>query len=287
MMTFETMDRLLKLGNEVFVLYGFYLKTYHIQNVNPIYCLGNFVAKGLGWSKNTVTKYRRILAENNFISIKVARNKKGHFTGEYVMLRFTLNQPFPSKLGNGNKLGITRHEDGSFTFSAICMWCQINDFMYNRFPISPFTVNLGSNTILTNNINTKKQLKPQTKKKVFSEDSLEIKISKYLYDRILLFNKQHKKPNFQQWALHVDKILRIDNRQKKDIKRVIDFATGDDFWQGNILSTSKLRSQFDQLLIKTNAVQIKMVNAQKEQEDANPYKNLKNFSEINNDQQIT
>jgi hypothetical protein len=54
----------------------------------------------------------------------------------------------------------------------------------------------------------------------------------------------------QSWAEYADKMLRIDNRSKKDIKMVIDFATTDTFWQSNILSTKKLREKFDTLYIQ-------------------------------------
>ena len=276
-MTFETMDRLIKLGSEVLLLYGFYLKTYHIQNINPVYCNNKFVGKGLDWSKNTVTKYRKILILNGFITVFKKRNaKSGTFKKEYVMLNYVVHLPDHKLLGSGMWLGSKRLTEHSVIISTICLWCMANDMMYNRFPISREVVNLGSNTILTNNINTKLT----KKKKVFSEDSVEIKISKYLFERIKLFNPQHKEPNFQQWAQYVDKILRIDHRTKKDIWRVIDFATEDEFWQANILSTNKLRIQFDKLLIKINANQQRLLNEKKEKEDANPYSHLKTFSEI-------
>jgi hypothetical protein len=57
----------------------------------------------------------------------------------------------------------------------------------------------------------------------------------------------------------MDKILRIDKRDEKDIEEVIYFATSDSFWKANILSASKLRKQFDQLYIK-------MKNPKKESE---------------------
>ena len=54
----------------------------------------------------------------------------------------------------------------------------------------------------------------------------------------------------QTWAKHVDYMIRLDNRTKKEIKVVIDYATTDHFWQSNILSTSKLRDKFDTLYLQ-------------------------------------
>jgi len=84
----------------------------------------------------------------------------------------------------------------------------------------------------------------------FEDDSSEISISKYLLLNIKKNNPSIKEPNIQTWASHIDKMIRLDNRSLEDIKLVIDFATKDTFWQANILSTEKLRKQFDQLYIK-------------------------------------
>ena len=47
-------------------------------------------------------------------------------------------------------------------------------------------------------------------------------------------------------------MIKKDKRNPDDIRKVIDFAQEDDFWQANILSTEKLRKQFDQLLMKSS-----------------------------------
>ena len=45
-------------------------------------------------------------------------------------------------------------------------------------------------------------------------------------------------------------MIRLDNRQPNEIKAVIEWSQEDDFWQDNILSTTKLRKHFDQLSMK-------------------------------------
>lgn len=84
----------------------------------------------------------------------------------------------------------------------------------------------------------------------FKEDSTAYGIADYLLLKIQASNPNTKKPNMQSWAAYADKMVRIDNRSRKDIKMVIDFATTDPFWQSNILSTKKLRDKFDTLYIQ-------------------------------------
>jgi len=88
--------------------------------------------------------------------------------------------------------------------------------------------------------------------KKIPENNIEYKLSKKLYSLILKNNSKAKKPDFQKWAGHVEKLIRIDKRTPEEISNVIQWVQQDDFWMGNILSTNKLRKQFPQLLIKFN-----------------------------------
>ena len=97
----------------------------------------------------------------------------------------------------------------------------------------------------------KKNIKPSQK---FSDDSLEISLSKYLHQRIRENDPKAKTPNFQTWAVHMDKLMRIDKRSEGEIRRVIDFCQRDSFWKSNILSTRKLREKFTTLVIKTQTI---------------------------------
>ncbi len=88
------------------------------------------------------------------------------------------------------------------------------------------------------------------KNKSFLSDSIEVRLSELLLEKILTRNPNHKKPNLQTWAKDVDRMIRIDHRAPEDIRAVIEWCQADSFWQNNVLSTAKLRSQFDQLLLK-------------------------------------
>jgi hypothetical protein len=84
----------------------------------------------------------------------------------------------------------------------------------------------------------------------FTSDSDEIGLSKLLLDLILFRNPEFKKPNLQKWAIHISRAIRIDNRTPEKLRAVIEWCQADDFWQNNILSTYKLREQFDQIFMK-------------------------------------
>jgi len=84
----------------------------------------------------------------------------------------------------------------------------------------------------------------------YLETSTEVSLSNYLLDLILIKNPNNRKPNIQEWAKHMDYLLRLDKRSEQDIKDVIDWCQMDEFWSVNILSTKKLRDKFDQLYLR-------------------------------------
>jgi DNA-binding Lrp family transcriptional regulator len=96
----------------------------------------------------------------------------------------------------------------------------------------------------------KKEKKSKKEDKDYSSDSVEIGLSKYLFSRIYGNFPNTKEPNYQAWAKVIDLMLRIDKRTPEEIRSVITWAQGDSFWSKNILSTEKLRKQYDQLNIK-------------------------------------
>jgi hypothetical protein len=86
--------------------------------------------------------------------------------------------------------------------------------------------------------------------KKYSETSKEVQYSKLLYGKIKERNPKYKTPDFTKWAKHIDRMVRLDGRTYNEVKAVIIWCQQDDFWQNNILSTGKLREQFDQLWMK-------------------------------------
>jgi len=75
-------------------------------------------------------------------------------------------------------------------------------------------------------------------------------LSKLLFDEIIRRKPDFKKPNLQVWAKHITRMVHLDKRTPERIEAVIRWCQTDPFWQNNILSTQKLRQQFDALELK-------------------------------------
>lgn len=86
--------------------------------------------------------------------------------------------------------------------------------------------------------------------KPFCLTSDEVRLSELLFNFILKRNPEYKKPNLTAWAVEINKMFKLDNRNLEDIEKVINWCQNDIFWQNNILSTKKLRQKYDQLLLK-------------------------------------
>ena len=86
--------------------------------------------------------------------------------------------------------------------------------------------------------------------KTFLSDSIEFGLSELLFRKIFSRNPKFKKPNLQLWAKDISLMITCDTRAPDEIKKVITWCQDDPFWQNNILSTGKLRKQFDQLFLK-------------------------------------
>lgn len=98
----------------------------------------------------------------------------------------------------------------------------------------------------------------EEKEEKFDGDSIEFRLARFLFNCIRVNNPKHKKPDLQKWAQHIDYMIRIDLRDPDEIKNVIKWCqednapqNGSNFcWATNILSTDKLRKQYDQLVLK-------------------------------------
>ncbi len=104
------------------------------------------------------------------------------------------------------------------------------------------------------NNNTKTSVKNDTHKRQKtikdSPNSDEVRMAQLLFSLIQNRNPGHKKPDMEKWAIHVDRMIRLDNRSIEDIEKIIKWCQEDEFWQNNILSTVKLRDKYDQLKLK-------------------------------------
>lgn len=69
-------------------------------------------------------------------------------------------------------------------------------------------------------------------------------------NKIIPNNQTLQKAKLKKWHNAIRRMIEIDDRTYKQIFAIWDKVQNDSFWRKNILSTSKLRDQFDQLLIK-------------------------------------
>lgn len=120
-------------------------------------------------------------------------------------------------------------------------------------PSSQPTVNQDPTT--NKNVKNEKNEKNKKNKKLYVETSNEYRLAKYLFEQIRKNNPTHKEPSIQNWSKHIDYMIRIDKRKVEDIKKVIDWCQRDKFWFNKILSTEKLRKQYDQLTMQMKSNQ--------------------------------
>lgn len=93
-------------------------------------------------------------------------------------------------------------------------------------------------------------------KKKFADDSTEMRLAMYLFAKIKENNSEHKlltNSQKQKWADSIRLMMERDNRTAQQIKNMIDWCQQDDFWKQNILSTAKLRKQYDTMKPKAHA----------------------------------
>ncbi|HEX2867828.1 MAG TPA: hypothetical protein VHO03_12340 [Ignavibacteriales bacterium] len=99
-------------------------------------------------------------------------------------------------------------------------------------------------------------------KKEYSPDSIEFRLSGYLFSLIKKRSGKYKPPDFNKWGIHIERMIKIDNRTPQEIAEVIKWSQEDPFWQNNILSTETLRKQFDKLYLKMNGTKAILQNRQ-------------------------
>ena len=172
-----------------------------------------------------------------------------------ILKLFEIEQQIEQQTSNQNRLvSIVRWEDYQRNEQ------QIEQQMNNKRTTNEQRMNTNNNVNKVNKV--KKEDSSKTLEK-FHADTEEYKLADYLYKKILENDPKTKKPKLHTWAEHIDKLIRIDDRSPEDIEMVIDYVTEDDFWQSNILSTSKLRKQFPKVYIQ----------AKKQSERARPKSN--------------
>lgn len=107
----------------------------------------------------------------------------------------------------------------------------------------------------TNNSDKSPATRHKTQQK-FADDSVEMQLAMYLFSKIKENNPDHKKltdSQKQKWADSIRLMIERDKRTPQQIHNMIDWCQADDFWKTNILSTAKLRKQYDAMKVKANS----------------------------------
>jgi hypothetical protein len=94
--------------------------------------------------------------------------------------------------------------------------------------------------------------KETNKRKYYVEGSDELRLTTLLLKEIQRNKAERnlspfKQPNLQRWAREIDLMIRKDGRKPERIQEVILWCQRSSFWWKNILSTEKLRDQFERL----------------------------------------
>lgn len=105
-------------------------------------------------------------------------------------------------------------------------------------------------------MNTNKNVKnvKNNKEYIYSRklvyDDTHFSLAEFFYQQILKNNPQHKKPNLEKWANEIRLMMERDGRTAEQIKYLMQWVQQDEFEMVNVLSPSKLRKRFDQLVLK-------------------------------------
>ncbi|RPJ97261.1 hypothetical protein CW357_00930 [Rummeliibacillus sp. TYF005] len=122
-----------------------------------------------------------------------------------------------------------------------------------------------------NNVNNVNNNISRKRSRFYEEDSDEMKLANFFISKIRENDQKFKDPNKQTWCDDFRKLIELDKRDKHEISKLIKWVQQDDFWKSNVLSPSKLRKRYSELLIKM----------QNEQKKRTP------FSEQNGTEQMT
>src|SRR5699024_4414122 len=92
--------------------------------------------------------------------------------------------------------------------------------------------------------------KDNTSRSKLKFETHHLKLAELLYKQIQSNLPNFKEPNLEKWANEFRLIMERDKREGKEIQYLIIKSQSDEFWKKNILSPSKLRKQYDRLVIE-------------------------------------
>jgi hypothetical protein len=169
------------------------------------------------------------------------------------------------------KLGIlSRSVSRRFTVVTVNNYSRYQDKPNQADPLPDSFVSHPCPTpvpLVSTNKNNKNVKNNKNKIIVFSFDSVGYELSKFLLEEIRKNDENFLRNGpiaeealLQRWALHIDRLVRLDHRPPEEIREVIVFAQKNFFWRSNILSGQKLREKYTTLLLQMKSQPAKTTN---------------------------
>lgn len=151
---------------------------------------------------------------------------------------------------------VTRRK--TLTVKESLLLIDINDYQNINRKIVNVDINPKS-VVVDADISTQSKVKESkgekskvNHKQVYDADSPYFILAEFLYKEIQRNNPNHKEPNFQNWADEFRKIIELDDRDKKEVSKIIRWVQSDDFEMVNVQSPNKIRKRYDNLVMKMN-----------------------------------
>lgn len=187
-----------------------------------------------GLSVQGINKSRNVLKQLGYIDFKTSGNRKA--TKYHLLTLSSTNSSSNSSNNSSNNSSSNGSNNSSSNSSTLN---KQNKTKQNK----------------TNTSDKSQATRHKTKPK-FADDSTEMELAMYLFAKIKENNPEHRPltdAQKQSWADHIRLMIERDNRTVEQIKNMIDWCQNNEFWKQNILSTAKLRKQYDTMRPKATA----------------------------------
>lgn len=134
--------------------------------------------------------------------------------------------------------------------------------------------------------NNKPYRKPNEKERSTSSFSLEI--SEFLLKKIRSIHPKFTNPNLEGWATEIDLMIQQNQHTEEEIKTIITwiYEIPDPFWRQNIVSTKKLRQQYDSIFLQMMSYKPTKEQLKCESENLEKQKTLQKMKLIKTNREI-
>lgn len=203
-------------------------------------CDRDILAKNLKLSLKTIHKSIKILEKEELIEIK----SRGLGKKSKIYLRNFKGDDFKKSEDNLEK-SLEKREDCSREETSLDIG---KNFLSEgkKVPIK----GVKSSQHISYKTNSYKTKYYKTKRNTKKTPSLCYKLASILYKNILKNDSHFKEPRLNYWAMDLKPLVFEQKRSFEEIKQVIDFATDDDFWSGNIVNARKLTKNYTTIFIQ-------------------------------------